>query len=68
MVGRLGRAALPIRMIYNHLRLCLFSIPLKPLSHPDSPSFLRRTQSDTPQRAQRLAQCLKKVSFGDYTY
>lgn len=52
-----------MKMVYNHLRLCLFSVPLKPLSHPDSETFLRRTELDDDEGTVRLSECLKRVGL-----
>lgn len=49
-------------MLYNHIRLCLHSVPLKPISHPDSELFLQRTGLQGAAGSDILAKCLKKVS------
>lgn len=43
------------------MRLCLHSVPLKPISHPDSQLFLQRVGLKGPNGPEILASCLKKV-------
>lgn len=60
--AKLGCSQRPIKMLYNHIRLCLHSVPLKPVSHPDSELFLQRTRLQSLEGSDILSKCLKKVS------
>jgi hypothetical protein len=59
LAAKLGPAGRAIKMLYNHIRLCVHAVPLKPASHPDSDLFLQRTGLDSGGEV--LAGCLRKV-------
>lgn len=48
-------------MLYDHIRLCLHSVPLKAISHPESQSFLLKTGLQGLTGASILQKSLKKV-------
>ncbi|GMK54054.1 hypothetical protein CspeluHIS016_0106400 [Cutaneotrichosporon spelunceum] len=61
LAAKLGPASLPIKMLYNHIRLCVHAVPLKPVSHPASDLFLQRTGLQGPSGAETLSTCLRKA-------
>lgn len=58
---KLGLSGRLMKLLYDHLRVCLHSVPLKAQSHPGSAAFLQKTGLNSPNCMSFLQTCLKKT-------